>query len=210
MIQSLARFFISGGLFMWPILVVLAFAMAVVVERFYFYFRVCGRKGLPSAPDLIRLMNNNDIEGASKALEKGRDPLTNLLKSAVSRVKAGMTVAEVEEGVQESAIRELPRMNERLNYLSLFANIATLLGLLGTLAGLQSSFSSLAAVEASKKATLLAQGIAEAMNCTAFGLIVAVPCMICYTFFYNRQNALTKDLDESLVRFMNYLRKKQA
>ena len=101
-------------------------------------------------------------------------------------------------------------MSQRLNYLSLFANIATLLGLLGTIAGLQVSFSSLVAVEAAKKATMLAQGISQAMNTTAFGLIVAVPCMILYTILFNKQQALTKDLDEAVVRLLNYMKKKKG
>jgi biopolymer transport protein ExbB/TolQ len=104
----------------------------------------------------------------------------------------------------------MPRMITRLNYLSLFSNIATLLGLLGTISGLQASFSSLAAVEASKKATMLAAGIAEAMNCTAFGLIVAVPCMVMYTVLYNKQQQLTKALDESVVRIVNFMKKSKA
>jgi biopolymer transport protein ExbB/TolQ len=65
-------------------------------------------------------------------------------------------------------------------------------------------------VEASKKASLLATGISEALNTTAFGLIVAVPCMIMYTVLSNMQQRKTRDLDESVVRFLNYLKKKAS
>jgi biopolymer transport protein ExbB/TolQ len=100
-------------------------------------------------------------------------------------------------------------MTQRLNYLSLFANVATLLGLLGTIGGLQVSFSSLAAAEAAKKATMLAAGISQAMNTTAFGLIVAVPCMIMYTALSNKRDRLLKDLDEAVVRLTNYLKRRR-
>jgi biopolymer transport protein ExbB len=140
-------------------------------------------------------------------LHKGGSPLKVLLRVAIDRFGAQMSVGDVEEGIQEAAITQMPRMIARLNYLSLFSNIATLLGLLGTISGLQASFSSLAAVEASKKATMLAAGIAEAMNCTAFGLIVAVPCMVMYTVLYNKQQQLTKALDESIVRIVNFMKK---
>jgi biopolymer transport protein ExbB/TolQ len=121
-----------------------------------------------------------------------------------------MSPDAVQEGVEEAAIRELPKLSERLNYLALFANIATLLGLLGTIAGLQVSFSSLASVEAAKKATMLAKGISQAMNTTAFGLIVAVPCMIFYTMLNNKQQRLTKELDETVVKTVNLIKKKTS
>jgi biopolymer transport protein ExbB/TolQ len=116
---------------------------------------------------------------------------------------------KIQEGLEEVAIQEVPRLSERLNYLVLFANISTLLGLLGTITGLQLAFSSLGTVEASKKASMLATGISELMVCTAFGLMVAIPCMVAYTFLNNKCARLTKDLDESVVKFMNYLKKKR-
>jgi biopolymer transport protein ExbB/TolQ len=92
----------------------------------------------------------------------------------------------------------------------MFANIATLLGLLGTIVGLQTLFDSLAVVTAEKKAQMLASGIATAMNTTAFGLIVAVPCMIMYTTLFNKQALITKDLDEAVTKLLNYLKKKKS
>jgi len=210
MITSLARFFNSGGPFMWVILAVLAVAVAVVVERLIFYFYTCRVSSARLVADVVKKLNDADAEGARTLTRSGSSPLHVLLSVAVERFHAGMALAEIEEGLQETAIREMPRLMQRLNYLSLFANIATLLGLIGTISGLQASFSSLASVEASKKASLLAAGIAEAMNCTAFGLITAVPCMVLYTFLYNKQHQLSKDLDESLVRFLNYLKKKMS
>ena len=111
------------------------------------------------------------------------------------------------DGVEEAAVRELPRLTQRLNYLSLCANVSTLLGLLGTISGLMASFNALGTVEAAKKAALLAGGISEAMVTTAFGLIVAVPCMVAYTVLFNRQQQISRDLDEAVLRFINYLKK---
>ena len=133
-----------------------------------------------------------------------------LLKTALERFDAGMDIEEIREGLEEEAIKQVPRLSQRLNYLTLFANIATLLGLLGTITGLQLSFSSLANVEAAKKAAMLASGISQAMLTTAFGLIVAIPCMVIYTFLYNKQSQLVKDLDEATVKFLNYLKKKKS
>ena len=132
-----------------------------------------------------------------------------LFRTALERFNSGLPIDEIREGVEEAAIQQVPRLSQRLNYLSLFANIATLLGLLGTITGLQLSFSSLATVDAAKKAALLATGISQAMITTAFGLI-GCPCMVAYTFLVNKQNQLTKDLDEAVVKFANYLKKKKS
>ncbi|HUI91454.1 MAG TPA: MotA/TolQ/ExbB proton channel family protein [Chitinivibrionales bacterium] len=207
MIHAVATFFNSGGPFMWVILIVLAISTAVVIERAYFYFVVCRVSGPALVAKLAALLRSGKSDEAKKIVEKGGAPITVLLRTAVDRFCAGMDLREVEEGIEESAIIEMPRMIQRLNYLSLFANIATLLGLLGTISGLQASFSSLAAVEASKKATMLAAGIAEAMNCTAFGLMVAVPCMVAYTWLYNKQAQLTKMIDDSVVKTLNFMKK---
>lgn len=207
MIQSLAAWFNGGGPFMWAILAVLAFGVAVSVERAIFYYIVCRRRGTTLVAAVARELNTNAIDKAKQAVA-GASPVAVLLRTALERFSAGMKVAEIQEGVEESAIKELPRLTERLNYLVLFANIATLTGLLGTITGLQKAFSSLGAVEAAKKATMLAQGISELMVCTAFGLMVAIPCMVAYTFLHNKQNRIAKDLDESVVRLMNYFKKK--
>ncbi|MBN1131412.1 MAG: MotA/TolQ/ExbB proton channel family protein [Chitinispirillaceae bacterium] len=208
MLHSLAAWFNGGGPFMWAILAVLAFAVAVVVERMIFYYHTCRGAGTGMVADIARHLNGSDMEKARQSAA-GNAPVAVLLRTALERFHAGMSHREIQEGIEETAIKELPRLGERLNYLVLFANIATLTGLLGTIMGLQKAFSSLGVVEASQKAAKLAEGISELMVCTAFGLMVAVPCMVAYTFLHNKQNRLAKDLDESIVKIMNYFRKKR-
>ena len=208
MIHSLAAAFNAGGPFMWVILVVFAVACTVVIDRLVFYFVICQANGVRLVAEVAQALNGNDLAKAKKTVSKRRAPMNMLMRTAIERFGSGMTFEEIQKGVDQDAIREMPRMTQRLNYLSLFANIGTLLGLLGTIIGLQEMFGSLAAVEAEKKAAMLASGIAQAMNSTAFGLIVAVPCMVMYTILYNKQQQITKDLDESIVRLLDYLEKK--
>jgi biopolymer transport protein ExbB len=208
MIHTLASAFNAGGPFMWVILVVFAVACTVVIDRLVFYFIICKADGAKLVAETAQALNAGDLEKAKKTVSRRRAPMNMLMQTAIERFGSGMSFDDIQKGVDQAAIREMPRMTQRLNYLSLFANIGTLLGLLGTIVGLQEMFSSLAAVEAEKKAAMLASGIAQAMNATAFGLIVAVPCMIMYTILYNKQQQITKDLDESIVRLLDYLEKK--
>jgi biopolymer transport protein ExbB len=208
MIHSLAAAFNAGGPFMWVILAVVAVAVAVVVDRLIFYFLICRANGAHLVAQAAQALNAGDVEKAKKSVSKRGAPMNRLMGIAVERFGSGMSFEDIQKGVDLAAIKEMPRMTQRLNYLSLFANIGTLLGLLGTIVGLQEMFGSLAAVEAEKKAAMLASGIAQAMNATAFGLILAVPCMVLYTMLYNKQQHITKDLDDSVVRLMDYLQKK--
>ena len=208
MVETIARNFNAGGPCMWVILMVLAVACAVVIERLIFYLIVCRGSAVGTVAKIAAALNRDDPKEAGRLVGSRRAPAMVLLRTAVERYTEGMRAGEIREAVEEAAIREMPRMTQRLNYLSLFANIATLLGLLGTIAGLQVSFTSLASVEATKKAAMLAQGISQAMNTTAFGLIVAVPCMVCYTLLNNMQRERVKDLDEAVVRLLNYFKKK--
>jgi biopolymer transport protein ExbB/TolQ len=210
MVESTAAWFNNGGPFMWGILAVLAIALAVTLERLIFFYIICKGSYTPVVESLARLINENRIADALKQVQKSSSPAIVLLRTAVKRFEAGLSNEEIRDGVEEAAIKQVPRLSERLNYLSLFANISTLLGLLGTIAGLQLSFSSLAAVEAAKKASMLADGISQAMITTAFGLMVAIPCMVLYTILVNKQNRLVKDLDEASVRLLNYLKNKKS
>ncbi|MFW5959743.1 MAG: MotA/TolQ/ExbB proton channel family protein [Chitinivibrionales bacterium] len=207
-LQIIAEKFNSGGIFMWIILGTLAAGIAVTVERLIFYYFICKTSSNTLIADISAALNNNDHDTAMQKV-KGKSPVHRILQSALFRFREGMSIEEIEEGIEESAVSEIPKLSSRLNYLSLFANIATLLGLLGTISGLQVSFSSLANVEASEKAAMLARGISRAMNTTAFGLIVAVPCMISYTFLTNKQKALVSEIDETTVKLINFLKRKK-
>jgi biopolymer transport protein ExbB/TolQ len=105
--------------------------------------------------------------------------------------------------MDEAALRELPRINKRTAYLAMLANMATLLGLLGTITGMIKSFGAAAGADASRKASLLAEGISEAMNCTAFGIGIAVIGLIGYAVLQGKTQGLTDDINEVSVQVVN-------
>ena len=128
-----------------------------------------------------------------------------LLESALWHFEQGLSNEEIQNAVDETALRELPKIQRRTHYLSLIANVATLMGLLGTITGLISAFNALATADPAQKATLLALGISQAMNTTAFGLMVGIPNMIAFSVLSSKANILIEDIDESSVRLLNFL-----
>jgi biopolymer transport protein ExbB/TolQ len=110
---------------------------------------------------------------------------------------------EVQAAMDEAALRELPLINKRTPYLAMLANLATLAGLLGTIMGMIKSFASAANADASQKATKLAEGISEAMNCTAFGIFTALVGLIGFAVLQGKTQALSDDINEVTVQVVN-------
>ena len=108
--------------------------------------------------------------------------------------------ADLQNVADAAALSVIPRLTRRLQYLPMLANVATLLGLLGTIFGLMTAFSGVGAADPSQRSAFLAAGISEALNTTAFGLIVAVPAMLMHAFFVNRVERVADSMDETIVR----------
>jgi biopolymer transport protein ExbB len=204
-VQGIARFFREGGFWMFPIVAISAFAFAVSCERaIYYYFRSrINAKALLT--QVTRLVRNGEAEKARQLCHKMKNPLAMIVESALWHYIQQETDQEIQNAVDEIALRELPKIQRRTHYLSLFANLSTLLGLLGTIFGLQQEFASLATADPSQKATMLAQGIAIALNCTAFGITIAVFCMVMYSVLGSKANTIIEEIDESSVRLLNFL-----
>ena len=107
--------------------------------------------------------------------------------------------------MDEAALREVPKIAKRTGYLALLANLAMLSGLLGTVSGLIVSFGAVSgeSVDPSQKARILAEGISEAMNCTAFGLIVAIIALVAFAVLNGKTQGLEDDINEASVQVLN-------
>lgn len=99
-----------------------------------------------------------------------------------------------------------PRLGKRTHYLSTFANIATLLGLLGTIVGLIQAFTAVSNADPSEKAALLSSSISVAMNTTAFGLIVAIPLLLIYSVLQTKTTELVDSLEMASVKVLNIIK----
>jgi biopolymer transport protein ExbB/TolQ len=203
--NDIAVFFREGGFWMYPIAAVSALSIAVTLERLLYYYIFCRINGKALLTQVTRLVRNGEAEKARKICAGIKAPMAIILESALWHYLQQETEQEIQNAVDEVGLRELPKIQRRTHYISLFANISTLMGLLGTIFGLQQAFSALATVDPQQKAVVLAKGISIAMNTTALGLIVAIPCMVMYSILGAKANNLIEDIDESSVRLLNFL-----
>ena len=130
-------------------------------------------------------------------------------------MRAGLTRAskgdqEVARALEEAVLEVTPAISKRISSLWSLANVATLIGLIGTITGLIRTFRSLAAASPEMKATLLSQGIAEAMNNTAFGLTIAVVCIVAHLLLSSKAKAMIEEIEYNALRLENLLGRKGA
>ncbi|MFP4521320.1 MAG: MotA/TolQ/ExbB proton channel family protein [Fibrobacterota bacterium] len=203
--QFIAQKFQEGGPAMYFITFVFAVAVAIILERLYYYYIKCRVNAKLLLTGITKNIRGGKVSDARKLAASNKSPLAVILESALWHFEQGLKNEEIQNAVDETALREIPRIQKRVHYLSLLGNIATLTGLLGTITGLIASFGSLAAADPSQKAELLARGISMAMNTTAYGLIAAIPCLIAFSILGSKANSLIEEIDESSVRLLNFL-----
>jgi len=190
--DAIVNAFQDGGGWMYAILVVNIIVIGIAVERtVWLYFQAnVDRKGLMGRVE--RHVRAGEIDKAKSLVAKSRAPLSRVVAAGLGTHGQGYDAAMML--MNEAQLMELPRIEVRVGYLVMFSNIATLLGLLGTIVGLIRSFAAVASASAAEKATELARGISEAMNCTAFGLIVAISALLIYAVLQNRSHRMTDDV----------------
>lgn len=207
-ILGIIGFFRAGGLFMFPIMLILAIGTAIIIERFKFIKRAW-TDGNTLWNKLEENIKTNRLEDAIKECRLSEAALPKVLSAGLERAKTvnlkRESREELENHLEEAMLEVMPELERRTHYLPTLANVSTLLGLLGTIIGLIQSFQSIAVADPSQKAFLLAQGVSVAMNTTAFGLIVAIPMMLCYAYIQSRTIKIVDALDAYSIKLVNLL-----
>jgi biopolymer transport protein ExbB/TolQ len=202
------NFFRSGGPFMYLILVISVVAMATGLERGYMILLRYNINGAAFMAQIQKLVMANNIDRAIKLCNAESDAaLTKVLKAGLTR--ANRSSLEIQNSVDEATLEIIPQLLKRTPYLGMWANVATLTGLLGTIQGLVLAFAAVANADPSMKQEMLANGISMAMYTTAFGLVVAIPIIIVHSFIANRTVKLVDEIDQYSVKLINLLAARQ-
>ncbi len=203
-VQDLARSFQAGGPWMYPIAVAFAISLAFSLERIIRLFFQYNVDGTSFMFEVQKYVLANDIDGAIRICNgSGRAALPKVLKAGLQR--ASRDQEQIQNAIDAASLEVIPKLERRLSYLALIANIATLLGLLGTVNGLIKAFAAIAAADPAERQNILASGISEAMNATAFGLTTAVVTMIAHSILTNKANKILEEIDEFGVKLLDLL-----
>jgi biopolymer transport protein ExbB len=199
---SIVGFFASGGIFMYPILLVFAIGTAIAVERFVTLSTIT-RKNDSAWKTIQPLLNDGNFDEARELAGKEESLMARILNLGLSRQGAVRRREDVEIAMEEGMVEIIPQLEKRTPYVALSSNIATLLGLLGTIMGLIQAFTAVANANPAEKADLLSASISVAMNTTAFGLMVGIPLLVVHTILTSKTNEIVDGLEMASVKALN-------
>ena len=207
--SMIVRFFQGGGAMMYPIAVVLVIGVAIAIERYIVLTHTSLRnRGLWN--EIAPLLAQGNFQGAVKITGASDAAIGQILSYGLARIASARRRDDIEKAMEESLMDIVPKLEKRTHYLATFANLATLLGLLGTVVGLINAFAAVATVNPSEKANLLSASISVAMNCTAFGLMTAVPLLVIHAVLQTKTTELIDSLEMASVKFLNAVTERSA
>lgn len=199
--------FSQGGIWMWAILVLQIVSIAIILERSLELFvrRKVDQEDMANGfEDVVR---RGEIEAVYKKGKENEEKYP-VARTIAAGAKAAMNLGgrnEIQGKMDEVLYKESGRLERRAGFLAVIGNVATLTGLLGTITGMIKAFAAVAYANPAEKATLLSTGIAEAMNTTAYGLIVAIPALLCHAAIQNRITILIEDLNQGAMKAFHWL-----
>lgn len=206
LIMDTIAFFQTGGIWMYPILLVLIAGLFIAVERWIF-LNSTTRKNSATWDALFPLMSKGNFKGALDVAKKSETFMGNIIGAGLSRAAvSGRKTEDIELAMEEALMEVLPRLEKRTHYLSTLANVATLLGLLGTIIGLIHAFTAVASADPAEKANMLSAAVGEAMNCTAFGLVTAIPMLVMFSFLQSKAGQTVASFEAASVKCLNIIR----
>jgi len=190
--------FNEGGVFMYFIFIFAVLSFALIIERYFTLFKKEIEPKTTFRNQLLNFISQGDYAGAVRFAETQNSndsaSLSRIAKIGCTLRAQGAGDEEIQARMDEALSNEIHNIDRNTGFLGMFGNVATLLGLLGTITGMIHSFAAVASANPSDRATMLSRGISEAMNCTAFGLIVAIPALVAYAVYQNKTDRLVSKL----------------
>lgn len=202
--MEIVKLFQDGGPFMYPILGIFSIGFAIALER-YFYLSKTNRATNKIWTELVPMLKALDFERAFKLTNSVNTPIASVLNYGFSRHGENKRREIIEAAMEEGMMDAMPNLVQRTHYLATFANVATLLGLLGTIVGLIQAFTAVAEADPAEKADLLSASISVAMNTTAFGLMAAIPLLLAHSYLVTKTAHLVDNLEKAAVKSINLM-----
>ncbi|TFI53072.1 MotA/TolQ/ExbB proton channel family protein [Mastigocladus laminosus UU774] len=191
MLTNLNELFKAGGVVMWPLLAFSVVAIALIIERVLFWYRINTRQN-KVVREVLNLYRVENVVSAIDKLKKNADlPIARIFLSALQLEEP--TPEEFRLALESEAQAEIPVLKRFQNLFETIIGLAPLLGLLGTVLGLIVSFAALDIGDVGGEKTAgVTAGISEALVSTASGLVVAIFTLLFANTFrglYQRQIA---------------------
>ncbi|MBI5260098.1 MAG: MotA/TolQ/ExbB proton channel family protein [Burkholderiales bacterium] len=204
--QTVVKFFVDCGLFIYPSMLIMALGLAIAIERFVF-LRRARSENRRVWDHVLPLLQDGQLDTVRLLTAKSDAAVGKILHNGLARLKSARHRDEVDAAMEEGMMEIVPRLERRTHYIATFANVITLVGLLGTIIGLIKGFTAVAQVNPAEKAEMLSASISIAMNNTAFALMVAIPFLLIHAFLQARTSEIVDGLEAAKIRFLNLVQR---
>lgn len=193
-------FFARGGLFMWPLLACSIVSVTVMILRGLALRRKIVMPAIVES-EIERLAPGESPERLSRLVYHDPSSLARIARVALQHLRGPRS--ENVEVVQTRARHEMVRLERGLIILEVIVGIAPLLGLIGAVSGLVHVFSNLGLSSGASDTRQIALGIAEALNATVFGLSIAVPTLVGFTYFSRKVEVMSVEMETLVLELIN-------
>jgi len=199
-VQTIMSFFIKGGLFMWPLLACSIVAVTTIILR-GIALREKNVMPLVIQSEIERLAPGASPERLMRIVSQDQTSLARITRVALQHLRGPRS--ENVEVVETRARHEMVRLEKGLIVLEVIVGIAPLLGLIGAVSGLVHVFSHLGLSSGAADTRQIALGIAEALNATVFGLSIAVPTLIAFSYFSKKVEVMSVEMETLVVELIS-------
>ncbi len=200
------KFFQDCGLFIYPSLLIMALGLTIAIERFVFLNR-SRNENRKLWQQVQPLLQGGRLKEAQTLTAKSDAAIGKIVSNGLDRLQTTRRREDIDASMEEGMMEIVPRLEKRTHYIATFANVVTLVGLLGTIMGLIKGFTAVAQVNPAEKAEMLSASISIAMNNTAFALIVAIPFLLIHAFLQARTSEIVDGLEAAKVSFLNQIQR---
>jgi len=204
--QTVVKFFQDSGLFIYPSLLIMAIGLAIAIERFVFLSKT--RSENRRLWDKLQpMLQNGKFKEVHSATSNSDAAIGKIVNYGLTRMQSPGRREDFDMAMEEGMMEIVPRLEKRTHYIATFANVITLVGLLGTIIGLIKGFTAVAAVNPAEKAEMLSASISIAMNNTAFALMVAIPFLLIHAYLQARTSEIVDGLEAAKISFLNVVQR---
>jgi biopolymer transport protein ExbB len=200
--DTVVKFFQDCGLFIYPSLLIMAAGLSIAIERFI----VLGRARAENRKvwdRILPMLQGGKFQQVLGYTTKSDTAIGKIVSNGLSRLQTARRREDIDAAMEEGMMEIVPRLEKRTHYIATFANVITLVGLLGTISGLIRAFTAVAQVNPAEKAEMLSASISIAMNNTAFALAVAIPFLLIHSFLNARASEIVDSLEAAKISFLN-------
>jgi biopolymer transport protein ExbB len=204
--DTAVKFFQDSGLFIYPSILIMALGLAIAIERFIFLARARS-ENRKLWDQMLPMLQNGKFKEAHHVSSKSDAAIGKIVSNGLQRMQSPGRREDLDAAMEEGMMEIVPRLEKRTHYIATFANVITLVGLLGTIIGLIKGFTAVAQVNPAEKAEMLSASISIAMNNTAFALMVAIPFLLIHAFLQARTAEIVDGLEAAKISFLNLVQR---